>query len=734
MTTNTDRASPTALQQAIDAHQQGRLALAATLYRTLLEQVPDNADALHLLGVVEGQEGDLTSARSLINRSLQVDADQPLARANLAGILLRLQQPEAAVEQLEQALRLKPEWPEVLCQHAAALQGLGRPLEALTSLERALRLQPARAESYVQHARLLLQLQRTEAALASFQRALVLQPRLGSALRGRTQVLAALGLLAEALSSCEQALHLVPGDADLHNERGILLQRLQQPAEAAASFDRALTLAGPQAAFLSNRAAALSSLGRVGEAAHSLEQALALEPDYPYALGNFGYTRLQCCDWRNYAEISAAIRAGVAAGRRVVNPFAFLLYADSCQSQLASARICVEDLYPPRAPLPHGPRTSRDRIPVGYLSADFGDHPTSHLLVGVLEEHDRSRFEVVGLSMGPSHAHPVRTRVSQACDRFIDVSQRSDAAIADLIRELRVELLVDINGFALGGRLGIAALRPAPLQIGYLGFPGGTGAAYIDYLIADAHVIPPQARDAYAEKIIYLPDCYQPNDARRSIAQRSATRGEAGLPEEAFVFCCFNASHKITPWMFDIWMRLLRQVPGSVLWLYEGRDQAAQNLRREAAARGVARERLIFATRQPLAEHLARHALADLFLDTLPYNAHTTASDALWAGLPLITCTGDTFASRVAGSLLKSLDLGELVVDTLSTYEALALELASDPARLSEIRAKLLRNRHTRALFDTRRYCHHLEHAYQTVWELHQRGEPPRDVWMDGRS
>jgi predicted O-linked N-acetylglucosamine transferase (SPINDLY family) len=364
-------------------------------------------------------------------------------------------------------------------------------------------------------------------------------------------------------------------------------------------------------------------------------------------------------------------------------------------------------------------------VRIAYLSADFYLHATAYLTAGLFELHDRSRFEVLGVSFGPDDASDMRARLVKSFDRFCDVTARSDEEAARLLASLQVDIAVDLKGYTQDARTGILAYRPAPIQICYLGYPGTMGASFMDYVIADATVLPFDQQSFYTEKIIHLPDCYQVNDSRRAIAERTPSRPEAGLPGQGFVFCCFNNNYKITAPIFEVWMRLLSAVPGSVLWLLSDNTSAHNSLRRQAAARGIDAARLVFADRLPIDRHLARQRLADLFLDTLPYNAHTTASDALWAGLPMLTCRGEAFAGRVAASLLNAAGLPELVTGSLQEYEAMALKLATDASLLGSIRRKLAQNRPNCPLFDTDRFRRHLEAAYLTAWGIYQRGEPP---------
>jgi predicted O-linked N-acetylglucosamine transferase (SPINDLY family) len=379
-----------------------------------------------------------------------------------------------------------------------------------------------------------------------------------------------------------------------------------------------------------------------------------------------------------------------------------------------------------------GEKYNHDRIRVAYLSADFRQHAASFVMAGMFECHDRSRFEMTAISFGVDDGSEIRRRVKASFERFIDARLYSDEQIADLVRSLEIDIAVDLMGFTTDSRTGVFARRAAPVQAHYMGYPGTMGASYIDYIIGDRIVIPESERQHYSEKIVSLPNSYFVNDFRREVAERTFTRTELGLPSTGFVFCCFNSSHKITPSVFDRWMRILQQVEGSVLWLLQANAKAADNLRREARLRGVDPNRLVFAGRMPPSEHLARHRAADLFLDTLPYNAHTTASDALWAGLPVLTCIGDTFVGRVAASLLQAICLPELITATLDHYERLALELATNPAKLSTIRSKLASNRLAAPLFDTQLFTRHIETAYAAMHERHQAGLPPRDIVVPG--
>jgi predicted O-linked N-acetylglucosamine transferase (SPINDLY family) len=480
---------------------------------------------------------------------------------------------------------------------------------------------------------------------------------------------------------------------------------------------------------------ALRELGHLAEALASFEQALAIKPDHRYAFASLATAARQLCDWKRSAVLDDQIRLHVEERKSIVSPFILLGYCSDAALHLKCARSFVQDFIPvPTQPSWSGTIHRHDRIRIAYLSADFHQHPTAYLTAELFELHDRSRFEVLGVSFGPDESSDIRARLVRSFDRFHDVRLRPDHQAARFLRELEVDIAVDLKGHTQDARTEILAHRPAPIQINYLGYPGTMGAEFIDYVIADPIVLPFDQQRFYTEKIIQLPDCYQVNDSRRRIAQRTPSRREAGLPEQGFVFCCFNQSYKITPPVFDIWMRLLHAVEGSVLWLLADNAGAQINLRGEAAARGIDTARLVFASRLPLDQHLARLRVADLFLDTLPYNAHTTASDALWAGLPLVSCRGEAFAGGVGASLLNAVGLPELVTTSLEQYEALALQLARDTSLLQSVRAKLAQNRLSYPLFDTPRFCRHIEAAYLTAWQIWQRGESPRSFRVEAQS
>jgi protein O-GlcNAc transferase len=615
-----------------------------------------------------------------------------------------------------------------LLQEGLALHRRGAVDQAAARYAEVLRADPANAEALYYLALISCQHGRFEQGAELARKSLDSDPQQARSHVILGRALHALGLHDDALASFDRAIALAPELAQAHANRADVLSKIGRNVEALDSYDRALALAPDSVADWMNRAVALIALDRHDEAVISFDRGFALDPDFAQAddfRAPLLLSKLRICDWTNLVAETEELLAMVRAEKPLSLPYAIVAIPSSPAEQLQCARRYVQD-QPAHAPLWNGEAYTHDRLRVAYLSADFNEHPTAYLTAGLFEQHDKSRFEITALSFGQNDNSPAQRRLEAAFEHFIDVGGNSDQEIAALMRRTEIDIAVDLMGFTKDHRLGVLARRAAPIQVNYLGYPGTTGAPYMDYILADATVIPEDHDAFYAERVVRLPGTYQFNDNRRAISQRTPTRGECGLPQNAFVFCCFNNPQKITPEIFDIWMRLLRATEGSVLWLITGIAKAAANLRLEAEKRGVAPERLIFAPKASVADHLARHRLADLCLDTLPYNAHTTASDALWAGLPVLTCLGETFAGRVAASLLKAIGLDALITHSFAEYEALALRLARDPAYLATLKDTLNRNRDTCLLFDTQGATRHIEAAYLTMAEIARRHEKPR--------
>ena len=700
----------------------GHTPAAIESYRRCVALDPGCADLRNSLGAALQRSGDLHGSIACFRQALSLDARHVRALNNLGRALRQIGRPQEALSTLRSALLLSPHNAVTLTNLGFAWLDLAQPREALQAFEQALVHAPRLPEAHHGLGRALRDCGEPARATGSLQLAAALKPADAQILVDLGRTLIQSGDCAQAIACLQRASELGAPLLDAHHYLGVALYGAGRTAAALASFERALAIDPSHLRSHDFRGRSLSMLGRLDEAIASLERAQALWAQDSYALGAALNCYNRMCDWPQVRQALQRMRALHGAP-----PHSFVLtLSDDPEEHASSARQQAAAAMRGRSALPPAPVCTHERIRIAYVSADYHAHATAFLIAELLELHDRSAFQIHGVSIGPRDQSAVRARLAGACAEFVEVADRSDRDIAEWLRSRQIDIAVDLKGYTSYGRPGIFAYRPAPLQVNYLGFPGTMAAPFIDYLIADEHLIPADSRRFYSEQIAYLPHTYQPNDRQRAIGVATPSRAALGLPPEAFVFCCFNNLWKITSEVFDVWMRLLAAVQGSVLWLLEDNPWACANLRRAAAERGVAPERILFCPRLQLPEHLARQRAADLFLDTLPYNAHTTASDALWAGLPVLTCSGRSFAARVAGSLLRAAGLGELLTSSLADYEQLALSLARDPARLRGLSARLRAQRDGLALFDTPRYTRHLEAAYRHMWRGWQRGEAPR--------
>ena len=762
-----------ALARALQLHRTGRLGDAEAHCQRLLEAEPDNVRALNLLGMILSRRAEHNAAVLALERALALAPDSAETHYNLADVLREWGTIDDAIAHYEKAAALDPRNAGLRNNLAAAYKALGKLEQATEQYRQALALAPDFAIAHTNLGNTLREQGKLEEALGHLRRALELEPEsapvhrnLGAALRMQGKLGKAvthyeralaldprhaethsnlgvayqnMGALDKAIAHCRKAVALKPDHAEAHNNLGAALGQLGRPDEALAACRRALELKPALADAHCNLGLLLADRGQPEEAALTFRNALAAEPDHGLARAMLVDALQRVCDWQELetqaARLDAQVDAALASGGRAAerpftnvvrcgDPARNLMIAKSWSAEAARRAFALSS---PLSARPRGPPQRAIRI--GYLSCDFHDHATAHLVAGLFGLHDREGFEIQAYSYGPDDGSDYRKRIAEGCDRFIDVRALSALEAARRIHEDGVDILVDLKGHTKGARLEICALRPAPVQVAYLGYPGSTGAEFFDYVITDRVVTPEDQAPHYSEEFAYLPHCYQVNDHTQAISEKPVARADFGLPpEESFVFCSFNQPYKIEPVMWDVWMRLLLSAPESALWLYCPNETAAQNLRREAAARAVDAGRLVFADNLPKPEHLARLKLADLFLDTRICNGHTTTSDALWAGLPVLTLQGRHFASRVASSLLTAIGLEELITYSLEGYEALAARLACRPAELGAVREKLARNRLTEPLFDTPRFARGLEEAYRQMWALHLAGETPRMI------
>jgi len=568
-------------------------------------------------------------------------------------------------------------------------------------------------------------------ALSFFKRCLALSPENTSLSFNIAKSLMDLKKDREAIQYHIQAVQADPNNFEPWLNYGLSLANIQMDQEALECFEKALKLKPDLMPAWLNKALSLNQLGMYGDALHAFEQAYKLWPSNDSLFGLIWKQRRNICQWNAHNEFADVITKSLAESQKFIDPFSASLLLDDEEALLTAARLYANDLFPLNAKTPLPKNKKHQKIKIAYFSADFRRHAVAQLVAEIFELHDRSQFEVYGFSLrDPENEDDLRLRIKDSFDHFYEVENKTDQEIAALARELEIDIAVDLGGYTQFARTEIFSFRAAPIQVNYLGYPGTMGAPYMDYIVADPILIPQQSQEFYTEKIAYLPDTYQPNDRKRQIASKQFTKSELGLPEQGFVFCCFNNNFKINPQVFDCWATILKRVPGSVLWLLEDNALAKDNLQKEALARGIAPERLVFAGRLETSEHLARHALADLFLDTFPYNAHTTASDALWAGLPVLTVIGQSFAARVAASLLNAMDLPELITQNQQEYEALAVELATHPEKLAQIKQKIQDHRLTKPLFDTPRYTQNIEAAYTQMYERYQADLPPDHLYI----
>lgn len=682
-----------AIGAANTANARGDYEVAQKYCRQVLRFNSSIPEAWYNLGIARRGQGKRAEAIECQTKASLLTQHSADAQNSIGLEFIELDAYSQAERCLNQALAIDPGHTFALSNKANLRQRQRQFGEAEILLRRAIAIQQYHAPLHVNLGAVLNKLARFEAAEQILKRAVELDPSMPEAWNNLANARTGLKNYSEAASACRQAIELGPHQVDAYSNLGDILRESQRYAEACEVY------------------------GKLFERA----------PGIDFLSGRLLYTMMQCCDWSRFDELRTIIATNVRKGRRSADPFGYQAVSESTGDLLKCAKIFTQEYFPADKPYRHRqkPADPRPIIRVGYVSGEFRTQATAMLMAGLYEHHDRDRFKIVAFDNGDDDHSELRHRLELAFDEIVSIKSLDDAEAAQAIASRDIDILVNLNGFFGNGRQGVFSIRPSPIQVNYLGFPGTLGAEYMDYLIADSTVIPETEAGNYLEKIVYLPGCYQANDSKRPISDQALSRAEAGLPEKAFVFCCFNNTYKITPSRFALWMRILKRVEGSVLWLLADNPTATQNLKAAAEALGIPAERLVFGKRLPPADHLARHRLADLFLDSLPYNAHTTASDALWAGLPVLSQTGKTFPGRVATSLLKAIGLPELITTSEVEFEARAVELASDPAQLQSVKAKLIQNRLTTPLFDTAQFTRNIESAYQMMYDRLLAGLPP---------
>lgn len=702
-------------KEGLAHHQQGRLREAQVLYQSAHQLDPMFADAVHHMGIIALQTNRISDAINMIQQAIQLDPTDPGAYNNLGMALEDGHKHEEALVAYDNALRIAPQHIEALLNRGNVLQTLKRWDLALNSYEKLIALAPNFADAYNNRGNVLRALKRHQEAIASFDRALSFNPGYAQALNNKGIALKDLNRLSDALQCYDQAIRLQPNYAEAFSNRGVVLKDLGHMEPARISFDRAIALNPNYAQAYGNRGGLLQELGKNKEALQDYEKALTLDSGIMPLYGKRMHVQMLLCDWTDFQQRRDQIVSGLNQNILLVDPFTVLTTIDSLALQKKVAELTVNEQYPEINTLgPIQNRPSGSKIRLGYFSADLRNHPVAYLMAELFEKHDKNKFELFAFSLGRPVRDDMQKRIAAAFDHFIEVDTQSDEEIAKLARSCNIDIAIDLGGYTIHNRTGIFSYRAAPVQVQYIGYLGTMGAPYIDYLLADPVLIPDNSRSYYTECIAYLPS-YQANDSKRKVSTKEFSRFELGLPESAFVFCCFNNNYKITPETFDSWMRILGKAPNSVLFLYANDQDTRANLKREAERRGIEPSRIVFGQRLERDEYLARYRAADLFLDTLPYNAGTTASDALWAGLPVLTCAGESFAARMCASVLQSIGLSELITTTIEEYELTAIELATNHNAIVELKQKLDRQKHSTALFDSDSFCRNLESAYQSM-------------------
>lgn len=702
------------LVKGFELHQKGDLIAAGEIYAQILNLQPLHFDALHLSGLIAAKSGQLDVAIQLISKAISINSVNPSAYCNIGNVYLNIGKHDLAIEAYSKALELKPNYGDAYFSRGLAYQGLNKLDLAIADYESAININPKHIGAITNLGNIFKSQKKIDEAINCYSNAIALNPPNPEPFNNRGNLYHELKWFKQALVDFDKALQLNQGYPEALSNRANTLFALKDYEGAIVGYNQAIALKPDYAEAFHNRGNLYRELKQFERAKLDYEQALHFKPDYDYVRGVIFASKMNLCDWDNLKEEWSELQDAIKRSEKVIAPFLTIPITESVEIQKEVGQIWVrEKCQLTTLSLSQPDKESDvDKITIGYFSADFHDHATMYLMAEVFELHDKSRFEIIAFSFGRDKQDDMRRRAVAAFDQFHDVRDKSDEEVAKLSRALGVDIAIDLKGYTMDSRVGIFSQRAAPIQVNFLGYPGTMGASFIDYIIADRIVIPEKLRDLYSEKVMYLPHSYQPNDRRRQISSRKFARQECGLPSDAFVYCSFNANYKINPDVFDVWMEILRSVNKSVLWLLGGNQTAITNLRSEAEKRGVDPSRLIFAEHMRLSEHLARHELADLFLDTWPCSAHTTASDSLWAGLPVLTLPRETFASRVAASLLVQLDLDELISSNERDYIKLAVELGKNSSQLSRYREILNAKLKTSTLFDTPLFTKNLENLY----------------------
>ncbi len=735
------------INKALQLHEEGKIKDAIRLYSEILQSQNNDPQLLFMLGTAYVQIGKIELGIENLKKSILIKPDNAFSHSNLGNALKELKRYDEALDSYDKAIKINSNYADIHNNKGSVLKNLKRFNEAIECYDNAIKIKSDHAYSHNNKGNALKELKRYDEALDSYDKAIKINSNYADAYNNKGNTLKELNRYDEALASYDKAIQIKSNHVEAYNNRGIVLQNLNQYKAALASYDKALKL-NPNYTFAynnrgnvlkyinrydeaiasynkaieinphfedpyNNKGNALKDLKRFDEALANYENVVKLKSDFKYILGKVLHTRMILCSWNDFDSLTEKIVKALNKKLKVIDPFFFLGLSDNPAFSKLTSEIFVEDKIPKHSEIEPLAKYNNHKKPrIGYFSADFYDHAVLHLMMDVFKNHNKSLFDFYGFSFGPDKNDKWRNEVKNYFIKFEDVSKISDKEVADLCRKLEIDIAIDLTAFTSNSRSGIFSYRAAPIQINYLGYPGTMGAEYIDYIIADEVIIPKENFDYYSEKVLYLPNCYQANMSQKDISPKEFKRGDFDLPDNAFVYCSFNNNYKITPHIFDVWMNILKKVPNSVLWIFKSNETASKNLKKETEARGVDPNRIIFASYLPNEEHLKRISLADLFLDTFPYNAHVTASDAIRMGIPILTLTGNSFASRVGASILSCIGLKELITNNKKEYQELGIELAIKPDKLAKIKNRIRDSVSKSPLFDSHSFTENLENIY----------------------
>lgn len=702
------------LTKGFKLHQNGDLVAAGHFYAQILQIQPLHFDALHLSGLIAAKTEQFVIAEELIKKALSLNPNNPAAHCNLGNLYMDQGKFQIAIECYNKALTLKPNYEEAIYSRGVANQNLNQLDASRNDYEDALKINPRHIGTLTNLGNVLQLQKKYDEAIEYYQKAIALGLPIAEPFNNRGNLYHERKQYQNAIQDFERALELRPDYPEALSNRANTLFACKFYDEALKGYNKAIELKPNYPEALHNRGNLYREVKKFELAKQDYQKVLLLKPDYEYVPGLIFATQMNICDWSNFDSNRVSVEAAINRFEKAIPPFLTIPISDSIEVQRKAGEIWVSEKFEleQKPSFINKPIENR-KIRIAYFSGDFHDHATMHLMAEIFELHDKEKFEIFGFSFGPDRKDSYRQRAVAAFDQFYDVRDLGDKEIAKLSRDLEVDIAIDLKGYTSDSRVGIFFHRAAPIQINYLGYPGTMGAKFIDYIIADRVIIPEDLRHLYAEQVIYMPDSYQPNDRTRIISDRKYSRQELGLPESGFVYCSFNANYKINPSVLDMWVEILKAVDNSVLWLLGEVEYSIFNLKQEAIKRGIDADRLVFASSWKQPEHLARHQAADLFLDTWPCNAHTTTSDALWAGLPVLTVPGQAFHSRVAASLLSAVDMPELIMPSHEDYFKTAVMLGRSPQEIARLKQKLKDSIFDSKLFDTSSYIKNLELLYE---------------------